>query len=212
MKEAYEIEIASLKSEAENKDKISKEKEMIQQGVVNSLEEEKKVLASRVNRYKEAVPKLTEELKELRKAAKDKLGPNTYKAKINKLKKALKESEDKMEKVTIEKVKFETEAKMTARMNSNLEQVLAMMKGKTEGAMGPASPSMLSIFSTDTAVATGNILARGNIVKRKGKCHKFEKGQCKSENCGFLHPEEVCEVFARNGVYKERSCLRLHWG
>lgn len=62
MKEGYEIEIASLKSEAEDKDKISKQKEMIQQGVVNSLEGGKKVLANRVNRYKEAVPKLTEEL------------------------------------------------------------------------------------------------------------------------------------------------------
>ena len=209
MKEAYEIEIASLKSKAEKEYKISKEKEMIKQGDINSLEEEMKVLVCRVNRFKEAVPKLTEELKEVRKAApaKDKSGPNTSKAEINNLKKALKDSEDKVEKVTIEKVEFEKEAKMMARMNSNLEQVLAMMKGKTEGTRGPDSPSMSSIVSTATAAATGDLLARGNIVKRKGKCYKFEKGQCRSENCGFLHPEEVCKLGLRQELCVQRAQL-----
>ena len=144
--------------------------------------------------------------------AKDRSGPNPSKAEVNKLKKALKESEDKVEKVTMEKVKFETESKMMARMNSNLEQMLAMMKGNREGAMGPATPSMSSIATTTTAAATGDSQARMDIKKRTGKCYKFEKGQCNNENCNFLHPEEVCEVFSRNGVCRERSCLLLHKG
>ena len=54
--------------------------------------------------------------------------------------------------------------------------------------------------------------ARTEGVRNKGKCYKYEKGQCNDQACNFLHPEEVCEVFARNGICRERSCLRLHKG
>ena len=212
IKESNEMEIARLKSEAEEKDAIAKEKEMIQLGVNNSLEEEKKVLTSRLNRYKEAVPKLRKELEELRDSGKEKNVPNPTKTENNKLKKALKESEDKVEKITMEKVKAESEAKMTARMNSNLEQMLNLLKGNMEGAKGPVSPRMTNMTTAATVAATGDSQARMDIMKRKGKCYKFEKGQCNNESCSFLHPEEVCEVFSRNGVCKERSCLRLHKG
>ena len=96
---------------------------MVQLGVVNSLEEEKKVLASRIYRYKKAVPKLIEHLKEFRDEAKVKAGPNNDKAELINLKKALKESKDNEKKITLEKVRVEAEAKMTERMNSNLELI-----------------------------------------------------------------------------------------
>ena len=72
IKESNELEIASLKSVIEEKDAIEREKEIIQKGVLNSLEDKKKVLNTRINRYKEAVPKLRKELDELREADKEK--------------------------------------------------------------------------------------------------------------------------------------------
>ena len=128
--------------------------------------------------------------------------------------KALKESKDKVEKTTLEKIKAESDNKMTARVNSNLKQMMTMMKGRTEWARGLAS----SAVSPSTTAALGawgagmSSQARTDDVRNKGKCYKYEKGQCSDQACNFLHPEEVCEVFARNGIYRERSCLRLHKG
>ena len=110
----------------------------------------------------------------------------------------------------MEKVKAESDARMTARMNSNMEQMMNLMKGNMEATKRQASPRMTSSASMSTEAATGDSEARVDTGKRKGKCYKFEKGHCNSENCGFLHPEEVCEVFSRNGVCRKRSCMRLH--
>ena len=42
IKESNELEIASLKSVVEEKDDIAREKEVIQKGVMNSLEDKKR--------------------------------------------------------------------------------------------------------------------------------------------------------------------------
>ena len=160
--EEQDLVIASLKSELDEKENERKEKELKDMGKFNSLEEDKKVLRDRLARYIVTVPKMKDELSELRKAVKDKMIPNSNKAEVNKLKKALKESEDKVEKVTIEKVKHETEAKMMTRMNQNLEQMLAMIQKTGSVQVTPLSPAATAP-AADSSRETD---------KRKFKCYK----------------------------------------
>ena len=78
--------------------------------------------------------------------------------------------------------------------------------------MAPASPSVSTVVSPVTAAATGDCQARMDSQKKSNKCYKYEKDKCNNEKCKFFHPKEVCEEFSRNGVCRERSCLRLHKG
>ena len=118
------------------------------------------------------------------------------------MKKALKESEEKVEKVTIDKVKHETEAKMMTMMNQNLEQMLAMIQKTGSVQVAPLSPAATAP-AADSSRETD---------KRKFKCYKYEKGLCKDEHCNFSHPTELCEEFSKKGLCNERSCVRLHKG
>ena len=69
--------------------------------------------------------------------------PGNNKGEVAKLKKALKESEEKVEKVTIDKVRVDVESRIVQRMNSNLESMLAMFRGagvmQQAGAAPPVS-------------------------------------------------------------------------
>ena len=111
-----------------------------------------------------------------------------------------------MEKVTMEKVKFETEAKMTTRMNQNLEQMLAMIQKTGSVQVTPLSPA------ATTPAGDSSNKRESDIGNKKYKCYKFEKGQCKADNCSLFHPTELCEEFSSRGICNERSCSRLHKG
>ena len=148
---------------------------------------------------------MMKEINELRNAAKDNANSNGNKNEVNKLKKALKEAEDKIEKVTLEKVRVEAESNMTARMNTNLETMLAMYQGGgVRAAVSPASPGLAPAPSLGPGQHKDRDMPR--------KCYKFEKGQCNVANCKFLHPDVVCQDFARNGMCRERNCQKLHKG
>ena len=183
----YERDIAILKSSMEEMERVRKEKELMERGVLNSLEDEKKVLKERLSKYIERVPSMIKKLKELRETVKENATPNNNKNKVNELKKALKEAEEKIEKVTLEKVRVEAESKMTARMNTNLEAMLAMYQGGgARAAVSPVSPGLVPAPSPGLGQHKDRDVAR--------KYYKFEKGQCNMANCNFLHPDSLISM------------------
>ena len=205
-----EEEIVCLKSTMEEMERVKKEDMLMQRGVVNSLEEEKKVMKERLARYMNVVPKMRKEIDELKNAAKDVSNPGNNKGEVAKLKKALKESEEKVEKVTMEKVRVDAESRIVQRMNSNLESMLAMFRGA--GVMqqaGAAPPVSLVAALPPSSIHSQD---KDKDINKKRKCYKFDKNQCNDVNCAFFHPTVLCPDFSRNGVCRERSCQMLHRG
>ena len=209
-------ELVVMKSSMEEMERVRKEDQLMQRGVINSLEEDKKVFKERLVRYIGVVPKMRKEIDDLKNAAKDNTNPSNNKGEVAKLKKALKESEEKVEKVTMDKVRIEAESKMVSRMNSNLEAMLSMFRGAgvmsqaevwRAAAAPPVSPGATlppsSSHSQDKDRDASN---------KKRKCYKYEKDQCSDSNCAFFHPTVLCPGFNKNGICRERSCQMLHRG
>ena len=218
--EERETEVAEVKSKLEEKEKTWIDLEMIRQGTINSLEEEKKVMTSRLQRYTEAVPPMIKELHKMRQAENESEKTNT-KTELNKLKKTLKESEEKIEKLTMEKTFFESEAKRNGRIVDNLSSLLQLEREGVEAPRATVAPweTAPTTYATATAApATTTKTSLNNGVEEKEtrypdkKCYKFERGQCKARSCSFLHPTALCQEFSRSGVCRERDCLDLHLG
>ena len=146
---------------------------------------------------------MRKEITELKKAAKDVSNPGNNKAEVTKLKKALKESEEKVEKVTMEKVKVEAESKMVSRMNSNLETMLAMFRGAGVMQQAVAAPPVSPGAVLPPSFINSKDKDMGN---NKRKCYKYEKDQCSDRNCAFFHPTVLCPDFSKNDICRERSC------
>ena len=70
---------------------------------------------------------------------------------------------------------------------------------------------MLGSSATPAATTTATSATAAPRFPDK-KCFKFERGQCKSKNCAFVHPTSCCAEFSRTGICRDRDCLEMHLG
>ena len=72
--------------------------------------------------------------------------------------------------------------------------------------------SEISKLQNDKAnAATEKDADNVDIAKKKKKCQYFNKGHCKYKmECKFAHPQELCEIYMREGRCCEKSCKSRH--
>ena len=211
-----ETEMAEVKEEMEERQKNWKEKEAMAIGTINSLESEKEELKAKLDKYRRTVPSLMEQLQKLRKEANDptKVGGAPNKGENVKLKKALKDATDKLEQVTKEKTKFESEAKRMHEVCDNQGELIKhyreakVLAGATSAA--PASPRGAAAAPASPPTPPTKEAKKGQ--EKKSKCFRFEKGMCKKEKCNFIHPSTMCKEFTERGECSKWECLELHTG
>ena len=215
--EEKNVEIATMNSKMDDKEKVWMDKEMISQGTINSLEEEKRVLETKLDKFNEAMTKLVEQYRKLRTETKK---PNEN-MEVNDIKKNLIEAEEKLEKLTLEKTFYEAEAKRNSRIVDNLSALLQIERERAEAvapqgatASGAATATTARAATTTGGGATASTAGGATAALRfpVKKCFRFERGQCKKENCPFLHPTSCCPEFSRSGICRDRECLEMHVG
>ena len=136
----------------------------------------------------------------------------------------MKEAEEKLEKMTLERSHFEAEAKRNSRIVDNLSALLQIERERAEAAAPQGATTAARVatsVSASAAATTVSALAAASTTAASAasaprfpdkKCFKFERGQCKSKNCAFVHPTSCCAEFSRTGICRDRDCLDMHLG
>ena len=222
------IEIATMRSNIEEKEKAWLDREMMSQGTISSLEEEKKELETKLTKFNEAMMMMVEKNRKLRLETNNKQSEINSNATADDMKKNLKDAEEKLEKMTLEKSYFETEAKRNSRVIDNLSTLLQLEResvgtvthkgatasgdSTTTGAAMATTTAASMASTTAAAMDSTTAASTGALRFPVKKCFKFEQGQCKIRNCSFLHPTTACPEFSRSGVCRDRECLDMHVG
>ena len=166
-----------------------------------------------LEKFNEAMTKLVEQYRKLRTET-NKPTESDTKMEVNEMKKNLKEAEEKLEKITLEKTFFEAEAKRNSRIVDNLSTLLQIERERAE-AVAPQGATTARAASSATVTAGPATATVGPAIAPRfssRKCFKFERGQCKAKNCPFVHPTSDCPEFSRNGICRDRDCLDMHVG
>ena len=211
--ENLETAATVMKDDLEEKEKIWKDKEIMAMGTINSLEVEKEEIQAKLDKYRRSVPGMVLELNNLREElAEPKNEKGTAKGEVNKLKKALKEMSEKLEVVTKEKTKFESEARRMHGVCDNQEELLKHYRGAKGAAATETSPAAPSIAAPAPSTPTAEGRSDKEKKEKKTKCFRFEKGLCSKEQCRMFHPTIVCKEFSERGICSKRDCMELHTG
>ena len=211
-----ETEVAELKEEMEQRQNNAKEKEVMAMGTINSLEIEKEELQAKLDKYRRTVPNLMQELQKLRTDVVEptKTGGASNKGETTKLKKALKDATEKLEEVSKEKTKFESEAKRMHGICDNQDELLKHYRARLQAGTASAAPASPTAAATapPTPATPAPSKETKNSQDKKSKCFRFEKGICKKKECNFFHPSTVCREFTERGVCGKWECMDLHTG
>ena len=211
--ENLETAATVMKDDMEEKEKIWKDKEIMAMGTINSLEVEKEEIQAKLDKYRRSVPGMVLELNNLREElAEPKNEKGTAKGEVNKLKKALKDMSEKLEEVTKEKTKFESEARRMHGVCDNQEELLKHYRGAKGAAATETSPAAPSIAAPTPSTPAAEGSSDKEKKEKKTKCFRFEKGLCSKEQCRMFHPTIVCKEFSERGICGKRDCMELHTG
>ena len=191
-----QLKVAELKLEAEKKESERKEAEMLAQGTIGSLEEERDRLKARVAKLEPALIKYRNELQNLK-------SEKANSSEINKVKKELKRSEARCEEMvgqvetlTVDKTKALAEA---ARMTTMCDSLMELQKSKTGGSKDSKCDEGQKGSKTDEETKTQN------------KCDRYEHGACTwGAKCRDNHPTRICGNFKNSGKCNRNKCDDLH--